>query len=649
MILVNKSIHLYSRHKVFFMRIFFFALLVLMIPQGLTAQKVGRPLIDSLSAALPEVKEDTDRVKILSIICYELRNINPKEALDPGRAALQLSEKIHYQYGVGLSHYSLTFIYHILSRLPESIDHALKAEAIFDSLKKTNYLCATYLMLAYLYKDLDKGITAEYMKKATVLLPYNNDILWQARNNGTLGNNYRNLGQYDSAGKYMMIHLQMSEKNNLKGEIMIVKNRFGYMYMAQSKLDTAYTLIRSGLEYFQAIGSTRMVAENSTTLGKIRLRQSMNAGSLSKPYLEEAEKYALKGLKVSGELGYLIQSYSANRLLSDIYKAEGRNDKALDYLSAAFIDYDSVYGAQSVSKASVLSWRNEEELKQKQLELLQLRNRQQKVIIFGASFSILILVIAVFVVIKSRKRQRRAYLVVRQKKEELSRVLGELEATNQELEAFSYSVSHDLRAPVRRIESLCMFLKEDYEALLDITGQDLLRHITDSTGLMNRLIEDLLTLSRITRQTVNKAPCHLSDIAAQICEDLRLTYPEKSYTCRIEENIIVQADFRLLHIALQNLIDNAWKYSSQAINPEIIIGSEIVDNKHFVFISDNGVGFDMAQAGKLFTPFQRMHSDEHFKGTGIGLATVKRIITKHGGTITAQSEPGKGTTFRFTL
>ncbi|MCX6286635.1 MAG: ATP-binding protein [Bacteroidetes bacterium] len=631
------------------MRNLILTLLALVIFQLTHAQKVGRPLIDSLIAELPGMKEDTDKVKILTTVCYELRNINPREALNPGLDALQLAEKINFQYGQGLAHYSLTFIYHILSRLPESIDHALKAEAIFESLKENNHLCATYLMLAYLYKDLDKGITAEYMRKATALLPYNRDILWKARNYGTLGNNYRNLDQFDSAGKYMQIHLQMSKENHLGGEIMIVNNRFGYMYMAQSRVDTAYALIRTGLEYFQAIGSTRMVAENSTTLGRIRLRQSQDAGSLRNQYLREAEVFALEGLKVSCELGYLIQSYTANRLLSDIYKAKGRNDMALGYLNAAFIDYDSVYGAQIVSKASVLSWKNEEELKEKQVELLKLHNRQQMVIIFGAIFGIIILVIAVFVIINSRRRQRKAYLLVQEQKEEITRVLGELESTNQELEAFSYSVSHDLRAPVRRIESLCMFLRDDYEILLDVTGKDLLKHITESTGLMNRLIEDLLTLSRITRQTVTRAPCHLSDMAAKICEDLKLTYPGKTYTCRIEENIIVQADFRLLHIALQNLIDNAWKYSSKVENPEIIIGSELTENRKFIFIRDNGVGFDMGQAGKLFTPFQRLHTDEHFKGSGIGLATVKRIIVKHGGTISAQSEPGKGTIFSFTL
>jgi len=631
------------------MRTLLIFLLAFILFQTTDAQKVGQALIDSINAELPGVKDDSVRVKLLSAVCYELRNINPREALRPGLSALELADRIHYEYGKGLAHYSLTFIYHILSRLPESVDHALKAQAIFEGLNDQNHMCAIYLMLAYMYKDLDRSITTDYMQKARSLLPGRQDVLWIIRNYGTLGNNYRNLGQFDSAEKYMAISLTLGEKYSYYGDVMVARNRFGYLYMAQSKLDTAFKLIREGLSYFQSIGSTRMVAENCTSLGKIRLRQSRDEGSLRSRYLKEAENFALDGLKVSCELGYLIQRYTASKLLSDIYSAEGRTDMALDFLRAAFSDYDSVYGAQVVSKAVVLSWKNEQKLKEKQVELLKLHNRQQLSIIFGAAFGIIILIVVVLVIIKSRRRQKKAYLMVNAQKEEISRVLAELESTNQELEAFSYSVSHDLRAPVRRIESLCSFLFEDYENLLDEKGRQLLKHIGDSTTLMNSLIEDLLKLSRITRQTVSRTECNISEMAAKICEDLKPVYPGKSFSIRIEDDLIVQADARLLKIALQNLIDNAWKYSSKTYNPEIFIRSEVKDHKKYIIISDNGVGFDMAMAGGLFTPFQRMHSDEHFKGTGIGLATVKRVIVKHGGTITAQSEPGKGTTFSFTV
>ncbi|HNW73201.1 MAG TPA: ATP-binding protein [Bacteroidales bacterium] len=247
--------------------------------------------------------------------------------------------------------------------------------------------------------------------------------------------------------------------------------------------------------------------------------------------------------------------------------------------------------------------------------------------------------------LENRVSERTAQLVSANQELEFTNL--KLETSNQELEAFSYSVSHDLRAPVRRIEGLCSMLGEDYSTLFDEQGKDLLKRITDSSLHMNQLIEDMLKLSRITRQTVSKSPCNLSEMAAQISEELKFAYTERDVVCKIEEGIIVDADPHLLQIALQNLLDNAWKYSSKVEHPEVTVGSEIRDNKRVIFIKDNGVGFDMSQAGKLFTPFQRLHSDEQFKGTGVGLATVKRIIVKHGGNITVQSEPGKGTTFSF--
>lgn len=631
------------------MRYFLFSFLFFLLQFSGSSQKTGRELLDSLRAALPGARTDSARVVLLSSICYELRNISPKDALQPGNEALALAEKINWTYGIGISEYALIYANHILSRLPEAIEHAITAEGIFDDLGDQDHLCATWLMLAYLYKDFDTVISETYMKKATLLLPQNTDSLMKARNYGSLGNNYRNLGSYDSATRYMQLHLDMCRRHGWTGDAVVARNRFGYMYYAQNRLDTAYSLIRDALNYFRDRGSSRMVAENTTTLGKIRLRQSESAGARKMVYLSEAENWALQGLQVSGDLGYLIQEYTACKLLADIYRAQGRNDLAWEYLNKAFSDYVSVYGAQVVNKASILSWKRTKELKEKQVELLELRNRQQMGIIVLAILGILILAGVVIAIIRGRRRLNRAYRLVNQKKEEVSRVLGELEARNQELEAFSYSVSHDLRAPVRRIESLSRLLQEENDAALDASAKTILGHIERSTTLMNSLIEDMLKLSRITRQTVRSEPFSLSEMAEKICEDLKLTYPGLATVCRIEPNITVNADFQLLRIAMQNLLDNAWKYSSKSSKPEVTVGTVVHDGRKCIFVRDNGVGFDMSKAKDLFTPFQRFHSDDEFKGTGIGLATVKRIIVKHGGNIGVQSEPGQGTTFTFCL
>ncbi len=226
---------------------------------------------------------------------------------------------------------------------------------------------------------------------------------------------------------------------------------------------------------------------------------------------------------------------------------------------------------------------------------------------------------------------------------------AQLGATNAELEAFSYSVSHDLKAPVRRIEGLIAALNEDYGEKLDVTAQDFLAKISESVATMSQLIDELLKLSRIARQEIERTDVNLSSMAEKILEKHKTANPERKISFSIQQDFVVDCDARLIQIALQNLLDNAWKYSSHQMNAMITFGKVDKDGKNSIFIHDNGVGFDMHHYDKLFTPFQRLHSDDQFQGTGIGLATVKRIIQKHGGSIWAESEPGKGTTFFFTL
>lgn len=227
---------------------------------------------------------------------------------------------------------------------------------------------------------------------------------------------------------------------------------------------------------------------------------------------------------------------------------------------------------------------------------------------------------------------------------------AQLGATNAELEAFSYSVSHDLKAPVRRIEGLIVALKEDYGEKLDGVAQDFLAKIVDSVSTMSLLIDELLKLSRIARQELERTEVNLSSMVGKIGEKLIASNPGRRVNFHVEPDLVVDCDARLMQIALQNLLDNAFKYTGNKEIGEIFSGSMKGEgDKVILYIKDNGVGFDMNHYGKLFTPFQRLHSDDQFTGTGIGLATVRRIIQKHGGTIWAESQPGKGTTFFFTL
>jgi PAS domain S-box-containing protein len=219
-----------------------------------------------------------------------------------------------------------------------------------------------------------------------------------------------------------------------------------------------------------------------------------------------------------------------------------------------------------------------------------------------------------------------------------------------ELEAFSYSVSHDLRAPLRAIDGFSQALLEDYENKLDAQGKDYLTRIRTSTRLMAELIEDLLTLSRITRTDMDIIPVvNLTRMAQSIIDELQRAHPQRIANIKIAGSLEDSADPRLIRIVLENLLGNAWKFTGKKPIAEIEFGSTKKDNKKVYFIRDNGAGFDMEYAEKLFAPFQRLHDAEEYPGTGIGLATVKRIVHRHGGTVRAEGSPNQGATFYFTL
>jgi PAS domain S-box-containing protein len=223
------------------------------------------------------------------------------------------------------------------------------------------------------------------------------------------------------------------------------------------------------------------------------------------------------------------------------------------------------------------------------------------------------------------------------------------EASNRELEAFSYSVAHDLRSPLRSVDGFCQILEEEYASWLDDTGRGYLERVRRAAQHMGALIDDLLRLASITQGDLSRSTVDLSAIASQIGDGLRDGNPDRAAEFVIEPRIAANGDPRLLRIMLENLLSNAWKFTATKPATRIEFGSEKIGDETAIYVRDNGVGFDMAYAGKLFGAFQRLHDARDFPGTGIGLATVQRIVNKHGGRIWAESAPGKGATFRFVL
>ncbi len=226
---------------------------------------------------------------------------------------------------------------------------------------------------------------------------------------------------------------------------------------------------------------------------------------------------------------------------------------------------------------------------------------------------------------------------------------GALEAANRELEAFSYSVSHDLRAPVRSITGFSKALLEDYADRLDAQGQVYLKHAHEAGLRMSRLIDDLIELSRATRGELRQRTVDLSALAAVVISELHKRNQERQIDVAVAPGMIAEGDEGLLRIALENLIDNAWKFTARQIRPRIEVGMDEIDGIRRFYVRDNGAGFNMAHASRLFGVFQRLHSQEEFPGTGIGLATVRRIFTRHGGEVWAEARPNEGATFYFRL
>ena len=256
---------------------------------------------------------------------------------------------------------------------------------------------------------------------------------------------------------------------------------------------------------------------------------------------------------------------------------------------------------------------------------------------------------SVFADVRDVTQRRRADSEIHALNTQLAAQNQELQNVNHELEAFSYSVSHDLRAPLRAIDGFSRILQKELHDKLDAGAQDKLGRVRRGAQHMGELIDDLLKLSRVSRTDVKREPVDLSAMAGEIVEELRRNEPERSVRVDIAEGLSTQADSRLIRVALENLLNNAWKFTSEREDARIKFATAVGGTEKRFFVRDNGAGFDMAYADKLFGAFQRLHDAAEFPGTGIGLATVQRVIHKHGGRIWADASVDRGATFYFEL
>ena len=255
----------------------------------------------------------------------------------------------------------------------------------------------------------------------------------------------------------------------------------------------------------------------------------------------------------------------------------------------------------------------------------------------------------VLMIVRDITEQKRSEEALIKEKEEVEKKTHQLQVYVNELEAFAYSVSHDLRAPLRSIDGFSQMLIEDYNDKLDDEGKDYLQRVRSASQHMAELIDDLLNLSRVTRCDMGSTNVDLSALAQTIAAEFKQKEPERDVQFTIAPGLVVRGDANLLRIALENLLGNAWKFSSGREHARIEMGYARNNGRSAYYVRDNGAGFNMDYTDKLFGVFQRLHSDKEFEGTGIGLATVQRIISRHGGTIWAEGAVGRGATFYFRL
>jgi PAS domain S-box-containing protein len=256
---------------------------------------------------------------------------------------------------------------------------------------------------------------------------------------------------------------------------------------------------------------------------------------------------------------------------------------------------------------------------------------------------------AVLTTVRDITEQKQAEAALKKAQEEEEKRTHQFQVVIDELESFAYSVSHDLRAPLRSIDGFSEILLEQYNDRLDDQGKDYLNRVRSASQRMSVLIDDLLKLSRVTRDEMHHENVNLSALAQKLTRELQQNQPERHVNFTIARGLVAKGDANLLRVALENLLVNAWKFSRTRECATIEFGCTRTNGQHVYFVRDNGVGFDMAYADKLFGAFQRLHSPNEFEGTGIGLATVRRIINRHGGTIWAESTVDQGATFYFTL
>jgi signal transduction histidine kinase len=528
-------------------------------------------------------------------------------------------------------------LYRYVADYPQSINYYLKAIDLSAKLGNAVDVSTALnnLSLVYAYQDQQEDALKIQLRNYEILqrIDEKSSLVLCLSN---LSTSYQLLEQPTEARRYLNEALQLIRQAE-PGEIHFKDEASTYSQSASLALDsgdyeTALYFYHLELDLRQRNKDVKSVASCYGSLGYVY--ESMGELSL-------ARDYYTRQLGMAKEIGYVNGQINASESLSGLYAKERNYELAYSYQNVYTTLKDSVEKESSSEMMGQLSdWRNMKD-QQHEIEILSMNQQIQDVKLKKQNTIVSALVIGLLIVTVFMIILLRNYL--RMKKAE-----ADLQFANKELESFSYSVSHDLRAPLRAIDGFTKIFRQDYGAALDKEGNRLLDIVQANTHKMSHLIDDLLTFSRMGKNHLQSTDLDMKALAEKVADELRSTI-KPGTQLNIGNLHPAKGDHNMMFQVWVNLLSNAIKYSSKAEVPHIEISS-IHNDRHVIYsIRDNGAGFDMKHAQKLFGVFQRMHSSEEFEGTGVGLATVHRIITRHKGTITAQAELNKGATFSFSL
>jgi signal transduction histidine kinase/tetratricopeptide (TPR) repeat protein len=647
-------------------------------------------LTDSLKKKILLAKTDSDKVKLMDALSYAYSRINPSEGIKYGLLSESLAKKINWKKGMATAGVDLGMNYANKCVYDTAIAYYLKSMAIYKELGNKPGMGSIFANLALVYLArsdypgalnnnfkalfvfeelndvLKKAIvqenigsvyleqknyprTSEYYALALENYKLVNNKPGVARNLGNQGIVLNEMGNYAKALEYHLLALKTNEElgNESSIQINLANIAITYGYLKNYPLMLSYH--QQALALSRKLQDPRSIAISLGNTGEAYYFMASDARMADKAQnLKQSIALLNEAVSLCKEIAFKGPQIEFCRYLSSAYELSGDYRKAFSLYKECSLEEDSLFSEESKLKISSLESKRTLDLKNKDIVLqdqqlqigqLQTLNKRRERIIFMFGIGLLLAVV-IFLYWRFKKAMEQQAII--------KQYAQQVEAVNKELEAFSYSISHDLRAPLRAIDGYTRILEEDFNPLFDDEGKRVLAAVQHNTKKMGTLIGDLLAFAKLGKKEVTKADMDMELLMNEAWMELKETLEHKA-EMRIGSLHRVKGDLAMIRQVIINLLSNAIKYSSKKEKPLIEITSELSNTEVIYTVKDNGEGFDMKYSNKLFGVFQRLHSEKEFEGTGVGLAMVSRIINKHGGTVRAEAEPGKGAAFSFSL